>query len=87
MANRFNVSRTVGYLVAAEFVGLLGFVLFGQNEGGSALRYLPVLIAILAIGFIAYAKTTADSYKALAYISIVAAAIFVMLVQCESLAM
>jgi hypothetical protein len=73
--------RTVGYLVVAEFLGLLGFVLLGQYESGSALRFLPVLIAIVAIRFIAYVKTTADSYKVLAYISIMAAVIFVALVQ------
>jgi hypothetical protein len=73
--------RTVSYLVVAEFLGLLGFVLLGQHENGSAIRLLPVLLAVLAVGFIAYAKTTADSYKAIAYISIAAAAIFVVLVQ------
>jgi len=73
--------RTVSYLVVVEFLGLLGFVLLGQHEKGSAIRLLPVLLAVLAVGFIAYAKTTGDSYKAIAYISIAAAAIFVVLVQ------
>lgn len=73
--------RTVSYLVAAEFLGLLGFVLLGQQEGASAIRFLPVLLAVLAVGFIAFAKTTAESYRVIAYISIAVAVILVMLIQ------
>jgi hypothetical protein len=72
--------RTIGYLVAVEFLGLLGFVLL-SSENGSPIRFLPLLIAVVAVGFIAYAKASANSYKAIGYISVVASIILVVLFQ------
>lgn len=69
------------YFASLEVSGLVGFVMASFYQGWSPFRLLPLLIALLAIGYVASSKTGVLSYKEITYISIMASASFVLMVQ------
>lgn len=73
--------RIIGYLALFEVAGLFGFIIVSRYQGGALTRFLPLLFALVAVGFIAYLNAKAFSYKEIAYISVVASTIFILVVQ------
>jgi len=72
--------RTSSYFVIAEVLGLLGFILVAKYVGGLG-RYVPLVIALGAVGAIAWAVGKARSYREIAYVSIVVSIVLVAFVQ------
>ncbi len=74
--------KIISYFASLEIAGLLGFIFASRyQEGGGEYRYLPLLVALTAIVYIAYLKTRAISYKEIAYVSITVSVTFVFVVQ------
>lgn len=70
--------RIIGYIGVFEVLGFWGFIIASRYQEGMMTRYLPLLLALLAVVFVAYLKTKALPYKEIAYISVVASAVFVL---------
>jgi hypothetical protein len=75
-----NWLRTSSYFAATELLGLLSFVLVAKYVGGLG-RFVPVVIALVAVGGIAWMAGKARSYKEIAYVSITVSIVFVAFVQ------
>lgn len=73
--------RIIGYLASFEVVGLFGFIVASRYQEGMVTRFLPLLFALVAVAFVAYLKAKAFSYKEIAYISVAASAIFILVDQ------
>lgn len=73
--------KIIGYFASFEILGLLGFIFASSYQEGMVTRFLPLLLALAAVAFIAYLKAKAFSYKEIAYISVAASAIFILVVQ------
>lgn len=73
--------RIIGYIGVFEVLGFWGFIIASRYQEGMVTRYLPLLLALLAVVFVAYLKVKAFSYREIAYISVVASAIFILVVQ------
>jgi hypothetical protein len=73
--------RIIGYLASLEVVGLFGFIFASRYQEGMVTRYLPLLFAFVAVAIVAYFKAKAFSYKEIAYISVAASAVFILVVQ------
>ena len=69
------------YLALIETAGLIGFILMSRYQDGERARFFPLLVALTTIGYVAYLSASAMSYKAIAYVALVASATFVFLVQ------
>ncbi|MBI5557694.1 MAG: hypothetical protein HY885_08660 [Deltaproteobacteria bacterium] len=74
-------NRIIGYFALLEVAGLLGFIVVSQHQEVVSFRYLPLLVVLVAIGAIAYFKARFLSYKEIAYVSVVASAIFILVEQ------
>ena len=70
--------RIIGHIGVFEVLGFWGFIIASRYQEGMMTRYLPLLLALLAVLFVAYLKTKALPYKEIAYISVVASAVFVL---------
>lgn len=73
--------RIIGYLASIEVVGLFGFIIASRYQEGMVTRFLPLLFALVAVALVAYLKAKAFSYKEIAYISVAASTIFILVVQ------
>jgi cytochrome bd-type quinol oxidase subunit 2 len=72
--------KIAGYIAGIEIAGLLGFIVVARYQEG-VYRHFPLLIAFVAVGYVAYSMAKGVSYKEIAYVAIVASAIFVSAVQ------
>lgn len=68
-------------LASTEIAGLLGFLFLSCYHDATIARFLPLLIALVTIGYIAYRTGSAISYKEIVWVSLIASAMFVVLVQ------
>ncbi|TRO81913.1 hypothetical protein [Trichloromonas acetexigens] len=73
--------RIIGYLALFEVLGLLGFIVSSRGPEGMVARYLPLLLAFVAVVFVAYLKAKAFSYREIVYISVAVSAVFILVVQ------
>ena len=73
--------RIIGYFASFEILGLLGFIVASRYQEEMVTRFLPLLLAVVAVALVAFLKEKAFSYKEIAYISIAASAIFILVVQ------
>lgn len=73
--------RIIGYLASFEVVGLFGFIVASRYQEGMVTRFFPLLFALVAVVFVAYLKAKVFSYKEIAYISVAASTIFILVVQ------
>jgi hypothetical protein len=73
--------KIAGYIAGLEIAGLLGFIVVSRYQEGALSRFLPFLIALVAIGYVAYSRAKGISFKEVAYVSVMASAIFVSGVQ------
>lgn len=73
--------KIVSYFASLEVAGLLGFIFASQYQEGGEYRYLPLLIALTAIVYVAYLKARVISYKEIAYVSITVSVTFIFVVQ------
>jgi hypothetical protein len=64
-----------------EVLGLFGFIVASRYQEGMMTRFLPLLLALVAVAFVAYLKAKAFSYKEVACISVTASAMFILVVQ------
>lgn len=69
------------YLASSEIVGLLGFLFISRYQDAAFARFLPLLIALATVGYVAYRNGTAISYKQIGGVSLVTSAMFVVVVQ------
>ena len=69
--------RIIGYFASFEILGFWGFIIVSCYQEGMMIRFLPLLLAVVAITFIAFLKAKAFSYREIAYTSIAASALFV----------
>jgi hypothetical protein len=69
------------YLVSLEISGLLGFVMVSFYQEWTPFRFLPLLIALVPIGYVAFSKARTLSCKEIAYISMMVSGSFVLMVQ------
>ena len=68
--------RIIGYFASFEMLGFWGFIIVSRYQE-EMIRFLPLLLAVVAIAFIAFLKAKPFSYREIAYISIAASALFV----------
>jgi hypothetical protein len=73
--------KIVSYFASIEVVGLLGFIFASRYQEGGEYRYLPLLVALTAIVYVAYLKARVISYKEIAYVSIMVSVTVVFVVQ------
>jgi|GEM_PF-2232126 hypothetical protein len=73
--------KTAAYIASVEVFGLLGFIIASRYHEGMLVRFLPILIALVAIIYISYFKAVMILHKEIVYISILASAIFIFVVQ------
>lgn len=73
--------KIAGYFVSLEIAGLLCFIVVSRYQESMMLRFFPLLIALVTIGYVAYSKAGAISYKEIVNISIMASVIFIIVVQ------
>lgn len=73
--------KIAGYFASIEVTGLLGFIIVSRYQEGALSRFIPLLVALVAIGYVAYSKAGAISYKEIIYISIMTSAFFIFVVQ------
>jgi hypothetical protein len=69
------------YFVSLEISGLIGFIMASFYQEWSPFRLVPLLVALVAIGYVAFSKAGALSCKEITCISIMASAGFVLVVQ------
>ena len=72
--------RIIVYFASFEILGFLGFIVSSRYQEGMVTRTLPLLLALVTVAFIAYLKAEEFSYREIAYISVVASAILVLVV-------
>lgn len=75
------MGKIVSYFSLLEVIGLLGFIFVSRYQVGGEYRYLVLLIALVAIIYVAYLRVGVISYKEIIYISIAVSAVFVVVVQ------
>ena len=75
--------RIIGYFASFEILGFWGFIIVSRYQEGMMIRFLPLLLAVVAITFIAFLKAKAFSYREIAYISVAASALTESLIQSE----
>ncbi|MCU7966181.1 MAG: hypothetical protein KZQ74_03140 [gamma proteobacterium symbiont of Bathyaustriella thionipta] len=73
--------KIISYFSALEVFGLLGFIYIAQHQEGTLFRFLPLLVVLAIIGFIAFLKMRTLSYKKIAYVSIIVSIIFISVIQ------
>ena len=73
--------KIAGYFALLEIAGLLGFIMASHLHGESMIRYLPFLMVLLAICYVAYEKATLLSAKEIFSISFIVSVIFTLCVQ------
>ena len=71
--------RIIGYFASFEILGFWGFIIVSRYQEGMMIRFLPLLLAVVAIAFIAFLKAKPFSYREIAYISVAASALFVVM--------
>lgn len=75
------MGKIVSYFSFVEVIGLLGFIFASRYQMGGEYRYFVLLIALVAIIYVAYLRVGVISYKEIIYISIAVPAVFVIAVQ------
>lgn len=68
--------RIIGYFALFEILGFWGFIIVSRYQEGMMIRFLPLLLAVVAVAFITFLKAKAFSYREIAYISVAASALF-----------
>lgn len=73
--------KIAGYFASLEVAGLLAFIVASRYQEGALSRFLPLLVALVAIGHVGYWKAKTISYKEIAFVSVAASVIFISVVQ------
>jgi|LGVF01.1.fsa_nt_gb cytochrome bd-type quinol oxidase subunit 2 len=73
--------RITAYFASLEVAGLLGFIIMSRYQEGVLSHFLPLLVVLVAIGSITFLKARALSYREIAFVSVVASMIFILVVQ------
>ena len=68
--------KIIGYFASFEILGFWGFTIVSRYQEGMMIRFLPLLLAVVAILFITFLKAKPFSYRKIAYISVAASALF-----------
>ena len=76
-----TMSKIIGYFALFEILGLLGFIVVSRYQEGMVVRFVPFLLAIVAVVFFAFLKANAFSYKEIANISVVTSVMFILVFQ------
>lgn len=75
------MGKIVSYILLAEVIGLIGFIFAAQYQEVAQYRYLVLLIALVAVIYVAYLRVGVISYKNIIFIAITVSAVFVIAVQ------
>lgn len=73
--------KVAGCIAVLEIIGFLGFIIFSKHHEMDFIRYLPLLISFILVGYISYFWTSLFSYEEIVFVALIVSVIFVFLDQ------